>query len=118
MNKARRFERFVEIGCVACDQDGRYNFNTEVHHLNEHGLAGKKRRGDEYTVPLCAWHHRGVPPIGKNTTWAKEFMGPSFALHKLAFRERYGTDDELLQATNKQLEGIWTRTHNGSSRPS
>jgi hypothetical protein len=103
----RRMERLRHVGCVAClISTGRPNYNVDVHHLNEHGRAGQKRRGDAFTIPLCAWHHRGLPPNGKDSKWATEFMGPSLAKSSKAFRARYGTDDELLAMTNERLTNL------------
>jgi hypothetical protein len=102
----RRMERFPHVGCVACRLDGRRNFNTQAHHLNEHGRAGQKRRGDAFTIPLCPWHHQGLPPNGKDSKWATEHMGPSLAKQSKAFRERYGNDDSLLAYTNDRLMNL------------
>jgi hypothetical protein len=98
-----RWSRFPGIGCIACRKGGKHNFNTQVHHLNTGGRAGQKRRGDDFTIPLCAWHHQALPPNGKTRKWALEFMGPSLALSSKAFRARYGTDEELLDFTNNLL---------------
>jgi hypothetical protein len=98
-----RWSRFSGIGCVACRKDGRFNFNTQTHHLNLGGRAGQKRIGHDATIPLCAWHHTGLPPNGKDSKWATQFMGPSLAKSSKAFRERYGTDEELLSLTNDLL---------------
>lgn len=69
---------------------------AEIHHLNLGGRAGQKRRGDEFTIPLCAWHHRGSVEAGHTATSMREERGPSLARHSKAFREKYGPDDEIL----------------------
>ena len=96
--KARehRFRRLKEIGCIASWLDGLPGVPAEIHHLNMGGRAGNKRRGDEFTIPLSAWHHRGVPRDGYTVTQMRMLYGPSLALHSKAFRQRYGADDELL----------------------
>lgn len=94
--KARehRFRRLKEMGCLACWKDGRMNVYPEIHHLNFDGKAGQKRRGDEFTIPLCQWHHQGTPMPGTGVD------GPTLKYHSRAFRKRYGTDAQLLAKTN------------------
>ena len=70
----------------------------EVHHL----LSGNRRRGHQFTIPLCRWHHRSDSYITKSQ--ATELYGPSLALNSKAFHERYGSDDSLLAKTNELLE--------------
>lgn len=72
----------------------------DVHHL----LSGNRRRGHMFTVPLCAWHHRAVPLGGFSIATLEAHLGPSLALTSKKFRERYGTDDELLERVNAQLD--------------
>lgn len=71
---------------------------TEVHHL----LSGNKRRGHLYTIPLCAWHHRGDAGNWMASE-AVKLCGPSLARTSKKFRALYGSDDELLALTNKIL---------------
>lgn len=70
----------------------------EIHHLNEGGHAGQKRRGDEFTIGLCSWHHRGIKSFLSGT------LGPSLALNSREFRECFGSDDQLLEEQNKLIE--------------
>lgn len=95
--KARehRFRRLKEMGCIACWKEGIPDVPPEIHHLNLGGRAGQKRRGDEFTVPLCQWHHQG-----KRDDLDRQPPGPSLKLHSREFRERYGKDDELLAKVN------------------
>jgi hypothetical protein len=89
--REHRFRRLKELGCVACWLSGTPDVYPEIHHLNLGGHAGQKRRGDEFTIPLCRWHHQGQVP---------EMSGPSLKWSPKVFRERYGTDDELLAKVN------------------
>lgn len=60
--------------------------------------------GNEFTVPLCYWHHRGVlPPDCKTSTIAELTYGPSLAKSKRRFTEQYGTEAQLLQKVNNLL---------------
>lgn len=97
--KARehRFRRLKEMGCIACFLSGAPNRPAEIHHLNLDGKAGQKRRGDEYTIPLCRWHHQGDELIGNATPIGMAILlGPSLKLESRKFRAKYGRDDALL----------------------
>lgn len=86
-----RFRMLLDIGCIACAPI----YNTpEIHHL----LSGNKRRGHMFTIPLCPWHHRGYCHMGIELM--TKFWGPSLAHGSKKFRERFGTDDELLAKVN------------------
>lgn len=85
--------RIVELGCVACRSEHPESLcPLEVHHL----LDGGVRRGHEFTVCLCAWHHRGMPPNGFNVTTATNMFGPSLYHNGRAFRALYGDDNALM----------------------
>lgn len=96
----RRFEVLIGLGCVACIQSQRCVPQTiEIHHLTD----GGRRRGHSFTVPLCAWHHRGIP-IGKLTVEEmRQKFGASFYHDARAFRAEFGTDDALLRFTEQLL---------------
>jgi hypothetical protein len=100
MAREHRFRRLKEMGCAACFREGIQDVPAEIHHLNGGGHAGQKRRGDEFTVPLCIWHHRGV--LSQNVMWAQP-PGPSLARHSREFRQRYGRDDALLARVNRRI---------------
>lgn len=103
-----------EIGCIACMQQGHRPLITEVHHLTVGGKHGQKRRGHEYTIGLCRWHHRGcVPQPMTKPDIAREFLGPSYHHHARAFRETYGQDDSLLKLQN-ELIALRELDHRGS----
>ena len=86
------------LPCTACEMDGfPQQSPTEEHHLNQFGLAGKKRLGDDYSIPLCAGHHRGILPLPH---------GPSLARSSRLFRMTYGNDDVLLAITNDKLKAV------------
>lgn len=93
------------LPCLACEWEGfSQPLPTESHHLNTGGLAGQKRRGDEYQIPLCSWHHRGEILDGTRAKDMTMMYGPSLARQSKMFRLRYGTDQELLAKTNAKLE--------------
>ena len=84
-DQARRMQIIaMEIGCAACWVDTGLYVEPEIHHLLDTG----RRRGHEYTIGLCHPHHQGKDGIHRA---------------KRAFRTRYGSDGELLQATNDRI---------------
>lgn len=102
--EAARMARLKAMPCVACVTESIPQFEpTEVHHL----LSGNRRRGHMFTIPLCAWHHRGIPGARSafpDTPALLRCFGPSLARSSKAFHAAFGTDDELLERTNKLLE--------------
>ena len=89
-NKVER-ERLKTIGempCYACFQDGRET-NAEVHHIRTQTGLGL-RPSHFATIPLCGFHHR----YGK----------VSVHLGKKAFVARYGTEQEILEKVNREIE--------------
>lgn len=102
--QAVRFVHIKAIGCIACLLTGiRIQTIPEVHHLNAGGYHGAKRRGHDFTIGLCGWHHQGNPPFGMALAGALNVLGPSHKRHKMAFRIQYGTDDQLLETQNKLI---------------
>lgn len=106
--EAERMGQLKVMGCIACRINRDRGFYdvcfgwpySDVHHL----LSGGRRRGHLFSLPLCAWHHRSIPPVqGLSTDGAVAVYGPSLERQK-AFRDYYGTDDELLAMVNKILE--------------
>ena len=89
-NKVER-ERLRTIGempCYACFQDGRET-NAEVHHIRTQTGLGL-RPSHFATIPLCGFHHR----YGK----------VSVHLGKKAFVAKYGTEQEILEKVNREIE--------------
>jgi hypothetical protein len=106
--KQARFDALRGLGCLCCRMN-RYHPDflaclapIEIHHLNGGGHHGQKRRGDEFTIPLCSWHHRGVG--GPAKAWTALY-GPSWAKGSKPFRAVYGSDDELLALANRLIAG-------------
>ena len=84
----QRLKTIGEMPCYACFQDGRET-NAEVHHIRSH--TGLSCRPSHFaTIPLCSSHHR----TGKL----------SVHLGKKAFIERYGTEQEILEKVNREIE--------------
>ena len=100
---SRRCQWIAEIGCLACRRRGWFKA-PDVHHLNFDGKAGQERLGNEHTVGLCAYHHRGLPFDGKTFEWCRRVVGPSLAKESKSFRETFGSDLALLTEQNRLIE--------------
>ena len=98
--------RVKQLPCIACQLYGVHNqpYQTEAHHLNLGGKAGQKRRGDDYSIPLCSWHHVGKIKPSIDSRAMAALYGPSLAKQSKLFRQTFGTDDQLLEMTNIRLE--------------
>lgn len=98
-----RFEAIKSIGCVACRKRGLAMFcgPTECHHL----LSVGKRRGHDATIPLGSWHHRSVTWRTLTAKQMTEQFGPSLSRGSKLFHAEFGTDDELLDETNRLILG-------------
>ena len=94
-----RFLSLTLIGCIACRFHGKYR-SAEIHHL----LSGNKRRGHEYTIPLCRFHHQGDPDFGWTANEMAQRIGPSLARESKAFHIAFGSDDELLERVNELIK--------------
>ena len=103
VSREARIARLQDIGCLACLQDGRVGVPSDMHHP----LKGY-RMGEDITVPLCAWHHRGVMP--GNPDEVAKYWGPSLQLHRRAFRQCYGTDEQLLDFAESLLSHMYGGT--------
>jgi len=100
--RAIRFDGIKQIGCICCRLDGFDWTYAEVHHLLTTGFHGNgKRLGDEFTIGLCLFHHRGIRD--DSCRWAE---GPSYFSQAADFRERYGNDAELLLIQNEFLRAM------------
>lgn len=110
----RRFRRIQDIGCL-CSRRRGWRAEAEIHHLNLGQHAGAPRLGDEYTIGLSPWHHRGVPVNGMSAAQCKKILGPSMAHEPVRFREVFGTDEELL-AEQDRLIAEWEQCVVGVKR--
>ena len=113
MNEHERNIRYTairEIGCIACRLFGVPGIvPPQIHHLNFGDKHGGERRGDEFTIGLCPWHHVGQPHAGMLKAQSQTYSGPSWELRPSAFREQFGTGDELLAIQNA-LIAHWRST--------
>ena len=93
MNKAdsARLAALSDMPCIVCRQLGLGDTPAEPHHILENG----RRKGHQFTLPLCFPHHRS----GLRTA---EVV--SRHPHKAEFERRYGTEATLLDIVNRQID--------------
>jgi Recombination enhancement, RecA-dependent nuclease len=89
----------LDVGCIVTRLYFGLYAPPDIHHLT----AGGRRLGDEFTIPLSPWYHRGVPIEGMTQKETTEIMGPSLAKSRRAFEDRFGSQWSLLEATNAVL---------------
>ena len=99
MDRLQRFAKLQSIGCVACLINGAGQQPCDIHHIVDKGYRSHSG-GDSSTIGLCPWHHRGVKNDGMTTTLMVEWFGPSLALHKRRFVQKFGSERELLDIVN------------------
>lgn len=101
----KRLDAIHRMPCCACvkNLDFRIIYPTEAHHLVDKGYR-EHSGGHMATIPLCRWHHRGEPLENYGVREMTALCGPSMALDKRAFTEKYGTQRQLLDETNGLLE--------------
>lgn len=99
-----------DIKCIVCRMRGKPPMEAEKHHLLTTGRHGTgKRRGEQATVGLCTFHHRGAAGVGTGRAAELELMGygPSYADKPREFRELY--PDSLLLPTQNRFIELWTK---------
>lgn len=95
-----------EIGCVVAYLRRIGFLPCEKHHLLTTGLHGNgKRRGEQFTVGLNSWSHRGVVLPGWTEEQCRLELGPSYAREPALFRAMF--PDELLLSTQDELLKQW-----------
>lgn len=112
----RRWDLIREKGCICCAMHGRSRA-AEIHHIK----SGNVRLGHDYTIGLCAWHHRGEY-VGRNVLGdpigSIHILGPSLAKGSSVFHWEFGQDEYLLKFQNELIG--WTappvRERNRKSR--
>lgn len=97
----KRFSLLPQVGCICCKSYGIHNEWVQIHHI----IDGNKRMGHQFTIPLCYWHHEGVPPEGLTKQETQDKVGPSLKSKKL-FNEVFGSEILLLEYTNDFLKAI------------
>jgi len=101
---------------VACIIEGercglpRRRVPADVHHE----IVGGRRTGHDRTMPLCPYHHTGRHGNSDMTDRELEAVyGPSLAHGSKAFHRAYGSNSELIDRTNVEIEKVKERVANG-----
>lgn len=94
----KRYDQLQRLGCVPCRTLHIFS-QIDVHHIVE-----GYRLGNKFTLPLCPWHHRGMPPDDWSNSDAAAHYGPSMKHSKGAFVERFGTERQLLEQTDELIK--------------
>lgn len=82
------------LGCIICRIQGRGYVPAAVHHM----LSGSRRMGHLYSLPLCdPGHHQGAPRSSGEV---------SRHPNKAEFEARYGTEEFLLEVTQRAVKEI------------
>ena len=109
IRQARKVEQAYQdalrdLGCVVCRWRGVPQCGaTEIHHRNLDDKHGQKQLGQDAVVPMCQYHHSGLPLWGWSGDEMREEFGPSFALHATDFRN-WTADDALPQYPGRGTE--------------
>lgn len=98
----KRFRQLHDLGCICCLVQGIGYVPPDTHHIVDKGYR-RLSGGHQATIPICPWHHRGLPPSGMSVDDAFLYAGPSLALHKKHFNEIYGGERQLLALVNGKL---------------
>lgn len=85
-----RMAAISRMPCIVCLLYFYAESPANVHHMMDTG----RRRGHKFTIPLCHPHHQG----GDNNA-----VVVSIHPHRAEFLRRYGSEDFLLQETNKRI---------------
>lgn len=108
LQRNRRFAAIQDAGCIIARKLGLGFVPCEIHHLLTTGRHGNgRRRGDAATVGLNTWSHRGEPFGGLSASQCRQKFGPSYAREPRAFREHFGSDDELLEYQDAIVRGTY-----------
>lgn len=108
-----RLDALHAMPCIACVKEAEFSrkrgetpmaqpFQTECHHLVDKGYR-KHSGGHMASIPLEAWHHRGICIDYLSAREMTELYGPSLARNKKAFVALYGDERELLKQTDAEL---------------
>lgn len=92
----KHLDKIASMPCICCQKENiAQPSRTEIHHITDGGY--RKHSGGHFSVlPLCSFHHRGVPRDGWTVSKTTYEYGPSLELHKRTFVATYGTERELL----------------------
>jgi len=102
-SEKQRYQNLRRLGCICCRAKGHWFRDIQIHHITEAG----RRLGNEYSIPLCPWHHQGYPVFGDaDRGMSERWLGPSLAVSKKKFIAEFGTEKELLKKVDDELKEL------------
>jgi hypothetical protein len=90
-DEKKRMNRVAALGCIVCRLYYGIESPAEIHHLTGSKYRSTGKKAKEY-IPLCPAHHRN----GSN-------LHPSIHGHPKLFNQMFGSQEFLLNYTNKFL---------------
>ena len=88
-----RFEQLREIGCIVCHLKGHGWSPAQIHHIT----GCKTQEDHKKTIPLCYCHHMADQQNAPRPEYVSRHP------NKYRFEAEYGSETELLAATNALL---------------
>ncbi len=84
-----RMSKIVDDGCIVCRREFEIYTPAGVHHCTR-----RQKRSHARTIALCDRHH--------------QHGGEGVAIHPYwkLFEEKFGTEEELLEATNQMVDSL------------
>jgi len=89
--EAAHMAAVADLGCIACIVIDIIGSPAECHHIRSKAGCGQ-RSSHMDVIGLCPPHHHTGG------------YGVAFHAGKIAFEQKFGTEEELLERTNKLLE--------------
>lgn len=101
--QGRRIQAIKQyIGCVLCIMEGAFRGESRLGEwCDYHHCDDESGQNHDRGYGNCPWHHTGRPKNWLSQAAMKEQYGPSLKLHPKEYRERYGTEQEILDYQNK-----------------
>jgi hypothetical protein len=99
-NEKRWLSDVAAMGCVVCRNSGYGASPAEVHHSRAGVGKGQKAHYSQ-TIPLCPLHHRTGG------------YGIAFHAGPEEFEKRYGSQDDLVKQTVRDVEAMRANTIGG-----
>jgi len=104
-----RIQQMMRLGCSACASIEIPMIAHECHHL----LAGNRRMGHWFTIPLCMGHHRGAwseeqrEVFGQQSIRERKNYLVAISDGRKAFTTIYPTEQQLWETVQERLGLQW-----------
>jgi hypothetical protein len=88
-----RADKLRELGCIVCLLENGLFTPPAIHHID----GQTKKNCHKLTIPLCPNHHQIKDNFSQKRWISRHADG------RAAFEEKYGTEQELLEETNRLI---------------